>query len=166
MLLEEAIKHCEEKALCGDACGLEHKQLANWLRELMQLRYNLAKADGACGSLLNDKQESVIADLEESHKKEVGQLLMEIVELKKEKEYVIEHTADVINGQEREFRHQKYKRCLNNAWFCQKLSKECALAAYTHRGWTIERHFDKKAELYRKWHKRWLAIAEKFKEEK
>lgn len=55
MLLEEAIKHCEEKAKCGDACGLEHKQLANWLRELMQLRYNLAKADGTSNSLLNDK---------------------------------------------------------------------------------------------------------------
>ncbi len=45
MTIEEAIKHCEEKAKCGDACGLEHKQLANWLRELMQLRYNNAKTD-------------------------------------------------------------------------------------------------------------------------
>ena len=48
MLLEEAIKHCEEKAKCGDSCGTEHKQLAEWLRELMQLRYNRAKAE-ACG---------------------------------------------------------------------------------------------------------------------
>ena len=45
MTIEEAIKHCEEKAKCSDACGLEHKQLANWLRELMQLRYNNAKSD-------------------------------------------------------------------------------------------------------------------------
>lgn len=45
MTIEEAIKHCEEKAKCGDACGLEHKQLADWLRELMQLRYNNAKSD-------------------------------------------------------------------------------------------------------------------------
>lgn len=45
MLIEEAIKHCEEKAKCGDSCGMEHKQLANWLRELMQLRYNNAKTD-------------------------------------------------------------------------------------------------------------------------
>ena len=43
MTIEEAIKHCDEKAKCGDACGLEHKQLADWLRELMQLRYNNAK---------------------------------------------------------------------------------------------------------------------------
>ena len=35
MILEEAIKHCEEvaKEKC-DACGAEHKQLAEWLREL------------------------------------------------------------------------------------------------------------------------------------
>ena len=45
MTIEEAIKHCEEKAKCGNACGLEHKQLADWLRELMQLLYNNAKSD-------------------------------------------------------------------------------------------------------------------------
>ena len=38
MTLDEAIKHCEEKALCGDACGLEHKQLAEWLKELKGYR--------------------------------------------------------------------------------------------------------------------------------
>lgn len=38
MTLDEAIQHCEEKAICGDACGLEHKQLAEWLRELKRYR--------------------------------------------------------------------------------------------------------------------------------
>lgn len=38
MTLDEAIQHCEEKALCGDACGLEHKQLAEWLKELKSYR--------------------------------------------------------------------------------------------------------------------------------
>ena len=38
MTLEEAIQHCEERALCGDACGLEHKQLAEWLKELKGYR--------------------------------------------------------------------------------------------------------------------------------
>ena len=38
MTIEEAIKHCEEKALCGDACSLEHKQLAEWLKELKGYR--------------------------------------------------------------------------------------------------------------------------------
>lgn len=40
MTLDEAIQHCEEKALCGDACGLEHKQLADWLKELKNYRMN------------------------------------------------------------------------------------------------------------------------------
>ena len=40
MTLDEAIQHCEEKALCGDACGLEHKQLAEWLKELKGYRMN------------------------------------------------------------------------------------------------------------------------------
>ena len=38
MTLNEAIQHCEERALCGDACGLEHKQLAEWLKELRSYR--------------------------------------------------------------------------------------------------------------------------------
>lgn len=33
MTLEEAIIHCEEKADCSE-CGKEHKQLAEWLKEL------------------------------------------------------------------------------------------------------------------------------------
>lgn len=39
MTLDEAIKHCEEVAdsKC-DECGTEHRQLAEWLRELKQLK--------------------------------------------------------------------------------------------------------------------------------
>ena len=48
MLLEEAIKHCEENATSRGSCELDAKQLADWLRELMQLRYNLAKAEACC----------------------------------------------------------------------------------------------------------------------
>ena len=81
---------------------------------------------------------------------EVGQLLMEIAELKKEKEYVIEHTADVINGQEREIRHQKYKRYLA---MVQVLEHVCPMT-------------NRNAKWRDKWHRRWLAIAEKFKEAK
>ena len=62
--------------------------------------------------------------------------------------------------------HQKYKRCLDNAWQCKKLIYVYTVNACNHRGWNIERYYDKKAELYRKWHKRWLKIAEKFKEAK
>lgn len=38
MTLDEAIEHCEEKAKCGDSCVREHKQLADWLRELKMFR--------------------------------------------------------------------------------------------------------------------------------
>ena len=39
MILDEAIKHCEEVAdsKC-DECGAEHRQLAEWLRELKQMK--------------------------------------------------------------------------------------------------------------------------------
>lgn len=39
MTLEEAIEHCEEIAekMC-DECGMEHRQLAEWLKELQAYR--------------------------------------------------------------------------------------------------------------------------------
>jgi hypothetical protein len=38
MTLDEAIKHCEDKAQqCGD-CGKDHAQLAEWLKELKRLK--------------------------------------------------------------------------------------------------------------------------------
>lgn len=39
LTLDEAIKHCQEKADCSE-CGKEHKQLAEWLIELKQLKEN------------------------------------------------------------------------------------------------------------------------------
>lgn len=41
MTLDEAIQHCEEIACENNECALEHKQLAQWLRELKQLRKQL-----------------------------------------------------------------------------------------------------------------------------
>lgn len=40
MTLEEAIKHCEEVAnSCNNKdCALDHKQLAEWLKELKSLK--------------------------------------------------------------------------------------------------------------------------------
>ena len=37
MNLQEAIMHCKEKIDCTE-CGQEHKQLAEWLEELVQYR--------------------------------------------------------------------------------------------------------------------------------
>lgn len=38
MTLEEAIKHCEENICDNSLCSMEHKQLAEWLKELQELR--------------------------------------------------------------------------------------------------------------------------------
>ena len=40
MTLEEAIEHCEQKACGNDECSKEHKQLAEWLKELQTLKMN------------------------------------------------------------------------------------------------------------------------------
>lgn len=114
--------------------------------------------------------DKAIADLEENHKKEVGQLLIEIAELKKEKEYVIEHTADVINGQERELRHSKYKKCLAMAKWCEvmalfygnnipKVLNNDITDSHRQKVFCQLKH-------YKKWHTHWLQLAEKFKEYK
>ena len=63
MLIEEIIKQCEENEAIG-LIELDTKQLADWLRELMQLRYNLAKADEVDNSLLNDRIDSLFHDTE------------------------------------------------------------------------------------------------------
>lgn len=60
--------------------------------------------------------------------------------------------------------HHKYKRCLDNAWWCRKFRNVYALIAYTHRGWKIAGYYDDKAELYRKWSNRWMNLAKKFKD--
>lgn len=38
MTLEEAIKHCEQKACDNSERSKEHRQLAEWLKELQELR--------------------------------------------------------------------------------------------------------------------------------
>lgn len=43
MTLEEAIIHCKEKACGNTHCALEHRQLAEWLKELQALRSNKNK---------------------------------------------------------------------------------------------------------------------------
>ena len=43
MTLEEAIKYCEERACDNTECSTEHKQLAEWLKELSELKRNNKK---------------------------------------------------------------------------------------------------------------------------
>ena len=45
MTLEEAIEHCEQKACEHSKCAEEHKQLAEWLKELQALRKNTSSEE-------------------------------------------------------------------------------------------------------------------------
>ena len=104
--------------------------------------------------------DAVIAELEESHKKEVEQLLMEIVKLKEKRdtaEKLLNKALDCVsNGKNhmmslaRKKNHADYKRCLAMS----SLWRERAETS-TDRDNTLisNRRCDK-----------WLAIAEKFKE--
>ena len=119
-----------------------------------------------------DKREAdkVIAELEESHKKEIGQLLMEIAEQKSEIERLeilcanYRHDCDnlAISNEQvkraartliKKMNHNKYKRCLANANVCAEKLYRQNLTTYGY-------------EFYCKWLKRWLEIATKFKEAK
>lgn len=105
---------------------------------------------------LKSEADKFISDLEENHKKEVGQLLIEIEELKQtlnnsrnarkywRKEYLIEY---------KECCSQKYKRCLAMAKWCN------SEAFYAE---AVEND-DKRADWLGVWTDKWEKLAEKFK---
>jgi hypothetical protein len=67
-------------------------------------------------------------------------------------------TANLIKDEQlTETRHQKWKRCLAMAKLCR--SVWAAAIFIPEKGGT-----DKQAAFYMKWEKRWLALADKFKE--
>lgn len=97
---------------------------------------------------LKSEADNVIAELEESHKKEVEQLLIEIAKLK-------EHVKSLILDnylKDKEIRRHKYKRCLAMAEACM------------HKRWRPDEGFDY-ARSTRHMNK-WLELSEKFKEAK
>lgn len=110
---------------------------------------------------LKFEADKVIADLEESHKMEVEQLLMEIVELKKQVHDYAQGLYVMQARAEKEARHDKYKRCLDNAKWCKLWYEE---EKYDWKKKDAHHWF--RVSLYDKWHKRWLGLAEKFKEAK
>lgn len=93
-------------------------------------------------------------------KAEVDAVLAEkdkqIAELKDKLKHKSEEYANTCRFYENELSRQKYKRCLAMAKWCE--CKRIDAADYR-----IPR---KKWEFYDKWQKRWLALAEKFKEAK
>lgn len=95
-----------------------------------------------------DKSEAdkVIADLDKSHKTEVRQLLI----LNRDQTNSANRLRD---SMEQAIRHHKYKRCFKMARWCIQMM------VFNSKYGT-----DKKWHLFKKWHKRWLALADKFKE--
>ena len=119
---------------------------------------------------IKSEADKVFADLEESHKKEVGQLLIKIVEKKSEIERLeilcsnYRHDCDnlAISNEQvkraartllKKMNHNKRKRCL-------------AMAKLCHWKMGVFIYKKEKNDFYHRWHKHWLAIAEKFKEDK
>ena len=103
---------------------------------------------------LKSEADKVIAELEESHKMEVEQLLIERAELKEgAKNLILDNYL-----QDKEIRHHKYKRCLNMAKWCKLWYEE---EKYEWQLKDVHHWF--KMSLFDKWHKRWLELAEKFK---
>ena len=97
---------------------------------------------------LKSEADKVIAELEESHKKEIEQLLIEIAKLNEGAQNLILDNYSKAN----KLRYSNYKRCLDNAkyWvavFYQSVDDR-------HRR-SAERH-----------HYKWLEIAKQFKEAK
>ena len=98
--------------------------------------------------------DKVLVDLEESHKKEVEQLLI----LNSEQANAANRLRD---SMEQVILHHKYKRCLAMAKWCDEVMLSCEL-----RGYAVHRIWANKHQLAMRWKYRWLALAEKFKEAK
>ena len=69
-------------------------------------------------------------------------------ELKKQKKFILEHATEAI-------RRQKYKRCIAMAKWCRRNRLHASVCG------PVE-----KIDFWEKWRKRWLKIAEQFKENK
>lgn len=109
---------------------------------------------------LKSEADKVIADLEESHKMEVKQLLIEIKRLENlcasyrhdcDNLAIREANAlKEIGRDNRVIRHQKYKRCLAMASYWVAVSYQCVDDKHRQNA---ERH-----------HRKWLELANKFEE--
>lgn len=132
----------------------EDKEWCNYGEELCYTLY-----------YLKSEADKVIAELEESHKKEVEQLLIETKRLENlcasyrhdcDNLAIREANAlKEIGRDNRVIRHQKYKRCLRNAEGC------------LYKVWYYDEAHDRNASSRMwKWRQRWLELAEKFKEAK
>lgn len=98
--------------------------------------------------------DAVIAELKENHKTEVKELLCLI----RDKENNFNRAFD---SEEKEIRHQKYKRCLAMAKICKaRYDEEDAKENWCGLSWE---YISKEMKYWERWRRRWLELAEKFK---
>ncbi|MCR4565845.1 MAG: hypothetical protein K5651_07135 [Bacteroidales bacterium] len=152
----------------------------------MELKvHSIIGLDGRCNSVdnvyyLKSEADKVIEDLEESHKKEVGQLLIEIAKLnKKIKLYEdlgsckkgcpalrhsqrrVESEIYKVKSNEKEIRHHKYKRCLAMAMWCEE--RYHYLTCLENWQLTGKEYQQVIGDYWDRWYNRWLEIATQFK---
>lgn len=113
---------------------------------------------------LKSEADKVIADLEESHKMEVEQLLMEIVGLKDSVDYNFEQ----FYNERKLLLHYKYRRCLDEVKICQLSIERYGryIAEFKDCGYPSIQRWRFLKNHYEKWYQRWLQLAEKIKEVK
>lgn len=95
--------------------------------------------------------------------------LRRINELKTELKNLYESVAEgcrKAEKQQQELRHNKRKRCLLMADKCNKHSFDFKELFQSTDNEDLEHKYNFKIELYCKWQKRWLELADKFKESK
>lgn len=107
---------------------------------------------------IKSEADKLIAELEENHKKEVEQLLI----INREQAIAANRLRD---SMEQVIRSKKYKQCLAMARWCFTKSNYHFVVGRSKGGKTGMTHF-RISRLYSKWYKRWLKIAEQFKEAK
>lgn len=103
---------------------------------------------------LKSEADKVIAELDESHKMEVGQLLI----LNREQANAANRLRD---SMEQALRHHKYKRCLAMVRWCDEVMMSCEL-----RGYAVHRIWANKHQWAMRWKYKWLENAKQFKEDK
>jgi len=126
-----------------------------------ELIYLKSEADKVIAE--KDKEIARLDDLAHAHNIELLRKENLIAELKKERDWLakdraqayddLEKRAQLNIKQEESIRHHKYKRCLAMAKLCQ-----WKMGVFIYK--------KEKNEFYYRWHKRWLKIADKFKEAK
>ena len=123
--------------------------------------YTKTGDDDAAQVYLKSEADKVIAELQamlEERNKQVGELKKERDWLAKDRAQAyddLEKRAQLNIKQEESIRHQKYKRCLAMAKWCK------SMMVFNDRYGTMTKWLH-----YNRWHKRWLELAEKFKEAK